>query len=115
MFYASKLTFNLTTNYNCEDVSDHNTALQFDVITTNLANGIIDGGYGTKIKTYTIVCEQKANQTKTYSINIDDYFEKSAETTAIIFKLTSTEAYLENADFAFSINSVQLYGNHQYI
>ena len=115
LFYASKLTFSLTTNYNCQDQAGHNTALQFNVVITNMAGGAMDGGYGTKVRSHTIVCEQKANQTKTYSINIGDYFEKSADTTAIIFTLSGTEAYIEHEDFAFSLNSLQLYGNHEYL
>ena len=115
LFYASTLSFSITTNYDCADTPLENTALQLDVVVTNLNGGHMDGGYGTKIKTYNIVCEQKANNTKTYSINIDDWFEKSAETTAIIFKLSGTEAYIAHNDFAFSLNSIQLYGDHRYL
>ena len=64
LFYASTLSFDLTTSYDCLDQAGHNTALQFNVVVTNLAGGAIDGGYGTKIRTYTIVCEQKATQQK---------------------------------------------------
>ena len=114
LFYASKLSFNITTNYDCQDSASGNTALQFDIIITNIAGGHMDGGYGTKIKTYTIVCEQKANQTKKYSIDVGDYFEKSAETTAIIFKLMGTESYIAHEDFKFAISGVSLYGDHMY-
>ena len=115
LFYASSLSFDITTTHDCIDAENNNTTLQFEIIITNLAGGKIDGGYGAKVKTYSVVCEQKANNTKKYKLDINDYFEKSAETTAIIFKLSGTEAYAKNADFKFALNNISLYGDHSYI
>ena len=115
LFRADKFEFNLTTNHDCADIAENNTSLQFNVMVTNLHSGSTDGAIAVKHLSSTVICEQTAGESKTYVVNIDDYFEKSAEITCIIFTLETPEIYAIYPDFEFAISNIKLFGKHQYI
>ncbi|MBQ7453182.1 MAG: hypothetical protein IJS68_02820 [Clostridia bacterium] len=115
LFHADRLEFKITTNHDCVDIAENNTSLQIDTYITNLHNGTTNGSIAAKSLKTTVICEQSAGKTKTYSIAVDDYFEKSAEITCILFSLSNPEIYATYPDFTFSISGVTLYGKHQYI
>lgn len=109
-FYCEKFSFDLQFNMPVG-------FLEFDIVLTNLKNGTITPPRAVKATTYSLSCEQTANQPKTYYMKVSDTFEKLSEETVIIFTLRNPEVYTafkDSQNFAYSISNFALYGEHKY-